>query len=154
MSTGPVCGSQSCGVGNPRLLADMTVYLDGTFVTTSNLQITPPGGSLHLSFGIDEGIQVKTEPDRVEEGRTGIVFMEKNSRTVLHRPCTQWVIHSYRITNTKDRTISVTVEDRLPLSEDKDIRVSVDSHTEKTARNGAASLKFSKEDPDKVCPLE
>mmetsp|Transcript_9260 Transcript_9260/g.33947 ORF Transcript_9260/g.33947 Transcript_9260/m.33947 type:complete len:117 (-) Transcript_9260:338-688(-) len=66
--------------------------------------------------------------------------------------CKWWaqVIHSYRITNTKDRTISVTVEDRLPLSEDKDIRVSVDSHTEKTARNGAASLKFSKEDPDKV----
>mmetsp|Transcript_9260 Transcript_9260/g.33945 ORF Transcript_9260/g.33945 Transcript_9260/m.33945 type:complete len:252 (-) Transcript_9260:667-1422(-) len=73
------------------LPGQIKVYLDGTFVTTSNLQITPPGGSLHLSFGIDEGIQVKTEPDRVEEGRTGIVFMEKNSRTVLHRPCTQWV---------------------------------------------------------------
>ena len=97
----------------PLLAGAMNVFLDGTFVATSNLRTVMAGEKFDLALGADEGIAVKHK--RVQK------FTEDTGLTGSG----QRITYEYLLTiqNNKKSAERVIVVDQLPLSRNEKIVV-------------------------------
>ncbi|KAJ8700894.1 hypothetical protein PTI98_003874 [Pleurotus ostreatus] len=96
------------------LPGEASIYVDGSFISKSNIPSVAPQGSFDCSLGIDPSIQVTYHPLIKNASRTG--FYTKSSK------------HSYNqrvtIANTKTQPVgNLKVLDRIPVSEDSQITV-------------------------------
>lgn len=108
-------GQVKNGAEYPLLAGRMNVFVDDNFIGTSSLGTTAPTEEINLSLGIDEGVKIKRETLKREKGKGG--FMSGKLRTTLR----------YRIalTNYKKEKVKVRTLDQIPVSQDKDIVVTL-----------------------------
>lgn len=101
------------GTEFPLLAGPLNVFLDGTFVATSNLKTVMPAEKFDLALGADEGIAVKHERLQRFVENTGL--MNSGTRTTFE----------YRITvqNNKTTAERIAITDQLPLSRHEKIVV-------------------------------
>jgi uncharacterized protein (TIGR02231 family) len=99
----------------PLLAGAMNVFLDGTFVATSNLRTVMAGEKFDLALGADEGISVKHKRVNKFTEDTGLTNSGKR------------ITYEYLITvqNNKKTTERVIVADQVPLSRNEKIVVKV-----------------------------
>ncbi len=97
----------------PLLAGAMNVFLDGTFVATSQLRTVMAGEKFDLALGADEGISVKHK--RVQKFTEDTGFTSKSKR----------ITYEYLITiqNNKKTAERVIVADQVPLSRNEKIIV-------------------------------
>lgn len=97
----------------PLLAGAMNVFLDGTFVATSQLKTVMPAEKFDLALGADEGIAVKHR--RVQR------FTENTGLTNSGRRLT----YEYLLTiqNNKSAAARIVVSDQIPLSRHEKIVV-------------------------------
>ena len=97
----------------PLLAGAMNVFLDGTFVATSNLRTVMAGEKFDLALGADEGISVKHKRVNKFTEDTGLTNSGKR------------ITYEYLITiqNNKKTAERVIVADQVPLSRNEKITV-------------------------------
>lgn len=95
----------------PLLAGAMNVFLDGTFVATSNLRTVMAGEKFDLALGADEGISVKHKRVNKFTEDTGLTNSGKR------------ITYEYLVTiqNNKKSAERVIVVDQLPLSRNEKI---------------------------------
>ncbi len=99
----------------PLLAGAMNVFLDGTFVATSNLRTVMAGEKFDLALGADEGISVKHKRVNKFTEDTGLTNSGKR------------ITYEYLITvqNNKKTAERVIVADQVPLSRNEKVVVKV-----------------------------
>ncbi len=99
----------------PFLAGEANVFVDGSFVAGSALELVAPGQEFTASLGVDEAIKVER------------VFVKKFQKDegVLSKKTK--FIYEYRIeaTNNRKTDVSLAVKDQLPISQNKEIVVDV-----------------------------
>ncbi|HLP26838.1 MAG TPA: mucoidy inhibitor MuiA family protein, partial [Acidobacteriota bacterium] len=97
----------------PLLAGAMNVFLDGTFVATSNLRTVMAGEKFDLALGADEGISVKHKRVQKFTEDTGLTNSGKR------------ITYEYLLTiqNNKKTAERVIVVDQLPLSRNEKVVV-------------------------------
>jgi len=97
----------------PLLAGAMNVFLDGTFVATSNLRTVMSGEKFDLALGADEGISVKHKRVNKFTEDTGLTNSGKR------------ITYEYLITiqNNKKSAERVIVADQMPVSRNEKIVV-------------------------------
>jgi hypothetical protein len=93
--------------------AGMTV--DGTFLGSITLPACAPDNFFNLSLGIDPSIVVTYAKPTVRRSTSG--FFAKEDSAVFSRVC--W------IKNTKNTTVSISVHEQVPVSEDERLRINI-----------------------------
>ncbi|KAL8651067.1 MAG: hypothetical protein Q9226_004871 [Calogaya cf. arnoldii] len=92
------------------------ITLDNTFLGNTTLPRSSPGETFLLNLGVDPAINVAYSKPTVRRSESGM--FQKEASAVYTRTCT--------LTNTKnDSTISATVLDQVPVSEDEKLRVEI-----------------------------
>jgi uncharacterized protein (TIGR02231 family) len=89
--------------------------LDGTFLGTASVPDCSADATFTLALGVDPGIQVTYAKPTVRRVTAG--FFNKEDCAIFTRMC--------RITNTKTTSVSITVLDQVPVSEDEGLRVRI-----------------------------
>ena len=94
------------------LNAEGSVYFDGAFVGTTYIQNTSSKDTMNLSLGKDERIIIKrTKLNEVNGSNLfGNIKEKKFSYDIV-------------VKNTKKETVEITIEEQLPISQDKNITV-------------------------------
>ena len=114
--------------------AEATVYFDGAYVGVCTIQNTTVNDTMHISLGKDERIAVK---------RTKI--NEVNGRNLLGSTKEKKCLYDIVVKNTKKEAVTVTVEEQLPISQEKEIIVTALelSGGELNAATGLVTWKIS-----------
>jgi uncharacterized protein (TIGR02231 family) len=105
--------------GYPLLAGPVRVFAGGSFLGSFPLSETGPGAEVTLPFGIDNRIQVERTPLPQDRRERGIVGKDRV------------ISYAFRTTveNLRDKEVTVTLEDRIPVSEDERIRVEMEKGT-------------------------
>jgi uncharacterized protein (TIGR02231 family) len=99
--------------GTPLLPGRVYLFRDGTFAGTTKLPLLQPGEAHDLGFGVDDQLKVKYVVLEEKRGETGLITTS-NTET-----------RNFRVTlkNLHERPIAVSVLDRIPVSQNQDIKV-------------------------------
>jgi uncharacterized protein (TIGR02231 family) len=141
----------------PLLAGAMNVFLDGTFVATSNLRTVMAGEKFDLALGADEGISVKHKRVQRFTEETGLTNSGK--RTTFEYLIT--------IQNNKKTAARVIVADQIPVSRNEKVvvkQIAPDARDVKPTPEGALkwtldlkpaekreiTLKFSIDYPNEI----
>ncbi len=105
--------------GYPLLSGPVRVFAGGAFIGSFPIAETGPGAEVTLPFGIDNRVKVKRTLLPESRDQRGIVGKDRV------------VTQAFRTTieNLRDQPVQVTLEDRVPVSEDGRIRVEVNEET-------------------------
>jgi uncharacterized protein (TIGR02231 family) len=95
----------------------VSVFLDGSFTTTSKLQDISPGESFNTFLGVDGAIRVEHKQIKSQSSSSG--WMTKRQSTKYQ--------YLTQITNTKPTAVTVTVVEILPQSTDDKIKVQLEN---------------------------
>ena len=99
--------------GTPLLPGQVYLFRDGTFVGTGDMPLLQPGEDHDLGFGVDDQVKVKHTVLEEKRGETGLISTSHvDSR-------------NYRVSvkNLHERPIDVTILDRVPVSQNDEIKV-------------------------------
>lgn len=99
--------------GTPLLPGRVYLFRDGTFAGTSQLPLLQPGEEHDLGFGVDDQVKVRYTVLEEKRGESGLIStMHVDSR-------------NFRVTvkNLHERPIQAVVLDRVPVSENDEIKV-------------------------------
>ncbi|NOT72776.1 MAG: mucoidy inhibitor MuiA family protein [Hyphomicrobium sp.] len=111
--------------GTPLLPGRVYLFRDGTFAGNAQLPLLQPGEDHDLGFGVDDQVKVKYAVLEEKRGETGLISTShtdsRNFRTTLK--------------NLHERPIQVTVLDRVPVSQNQDIKVEYTGKTPPTKSN-------------------
>ncbi|HXV75731.1 MAG TPA: DUF4139 domain-containing protein [Candidatus Polarisedimenticolaceae bacterium] len=103
----------------PLLAGPVRVFAEGAYLGSFRIEETGPGQELRLPFGADNRIEVVRVPLPRTAGRDGFAGrmreMEYGFRTEM--------------TNRLDRPVTLVLEERLPVSEDERIEVTLGKET-------------------------
>ena len=99
--------------GTPLLPGRVYLFRDGTFAGTANLPLLQPGEDHDLGFGVDDQVKVKYAVLEEKRGESGLISTSHTDS------------RNFRVTlkNLHERPIQVTVLDRMPVSQNQDIKV-------------------------------
>jgi len=92
--------------------AEGTVYFDGAYVGVCTIQNTTVNDTMHISLGKDERIAVKR-----------IKINEVNGTRLLGSTKEKKCMYDITVKNTKKEAVTVTIEEQLPISQEKEITV-------------------------------
>ena len=134
--------------GMPLLPGQVYLFRDGTFVGSADIPLLPPGEEHDLGFGVDDLVKVKHVVVEEKRGESGLISTSHvDSR-------------NYRVTvkNLHERPIDITVLDRLPVSQNEEIKVELTGKTSPTEQDaddkrGIIAFKATL-DPDEEKVLE
>lgn len=134
--------------GTPLLPGRAYLFRDGTFVGTGEMPLLPPGEEYKLGFGIDDQVKVKHAVLEEKRGESGLISTSHvDSR-------------SFRVNvkNLHERPINVTILDRIPVSQNDEIKVEYTGRATPTTQNvddrrGVVAFE-AKLDPDEEKILE
>ncbi len=101
--------------GAPVLPGRVSLYRDGTFVGRGRLPSLAAQETHELGFGIDDLVRVRYSIEQEKRGETGLISSASTDS------------RNYKITvkNLHEREIAITVLDRMPVSQNEDIKVSL-----------------------------
>ncbi len=105
--------------GYPLLSGPVRVFAGGAFLGSYPLEETGPGADVTLPFGIDNRVKVTRTLLPESRDQRGIVGKDRV------------ITQAFRTTieNLRDQAVKVTLEDRIPVSEDERIRVELNKET-------------------------
>lgn len=111
--------------GTPVLPGPVSLFRDGTFVGTGTLPLLPPGEEHELGFGADDAVRVKYAIVEEKRGETGLISSSKTD------------VRTWRIAvkNLHERAIPVSVIDRIPVSQNQDVKVELTGKTAPSKRD-------------------
>lgn len=111
--------------GAPLLGGAVSLFRDGTFVGTGRLPLLSPGEDHELGFGADDLVRVKYAVVDDKKGETGLISSAKtDSRSI-----------KITLKSLHERTISFTVIDQIPVSQQQDIKVELSARPAPTRSN-------------------
>lgn len=98
----------------------VSVFIEGSYLTKSEIKHTSPGQSFVLFLGVDPMLKVehKTIKDECETGTSGKVFSSKTLSSITREYRT--LLH-----NTKTTSVTVSIVQMMPRSTDKNIEVTL-----------------------------
>jgi uncharacterized protein (TIGR02231 family) len=99
----------------PMQGGEVQLYRDGAFVGLAQMGSLLPGAEARIPFGIDERIRVIVRDEPKQSGDQGIV---SKHRVNEHK-------QRFEVTNYHAVPITVEIIDRVPVPENKDVRVDV-----------------------------
>jgi uncharacterized protein (TIGR02231 family) len=103
----------------PLLAGPVRVFTGGAYLGSFPLKETGPGVELTIPFGVDNRIEVLRVPEPEMKSREGWTGKQKQ----VHK------VERTIVTNLMDRTATLVLEDRLPVSEDEQIVVQIGDAT-------------------------
>jgi uncharacterized protein (TIGR02231 family) len=111
--------------GTPLLPGRVYLFRDGTFAGSTNVPLLQPGEEHDLGFGVDDQVKVKYAVLEEKRGESGLISTSHNDS------------RNFRVTlkNLHERPIQVTVLDRVPVSQNQDIKVEYTGKTVPTKTN-------------------
>jgi uncharacterized protein (TIGR02231 family) len=100
---------------SPYLLlpGSVNVFLNGSFLTVSNLSLTNKDEELQFYLGVDESVKLVIKPEEIVTGKTGLIKKTNVNNTK----------RSITIKNTKPMAIEVQITEPCPTSQDEAIKV-------------------------------
>jgi uncharacterized protein (TIGR02231 family) len=103
----------------PLLAGPVRVFAGGAYLGAFPLEEKGPGVELTLPFGVDNRLEVVRVPLPRSAGREGLTGKQRV------------IEYAFRTTvqNLQERTVTIVVEDRLPVSEDTRIEVEIGRET-------------------------
>ena len=126
----------------------VSLFRDGTFVGTGQLPLLAAGEEHELGFGTDDAIRVKYAIAEDKRGEKGLISSSKTDT------------RNFKITvkNLHERPMAVTVFDHIPVSQQQDIKVTLNAKPQPTKsdvddKRGVVSWE-SKLDPDQEQVIE
>jgi uncharacterized protein (TIGR02231 family) len=134
--------------GSPLLPGLVYLFRDGTFVGTGDMPLLPPGEEHDLGFGVDDQVKVKHVVLEEKRGESGLISTSHVDS------------HNFRVNvkNLHERPIQVTILDRIPVSQNDEIKVEYTGRATPTTQNvddkrGVIAFE-AKLDPDEEKILE
>ena len=108
--------------GTPLLPGRVYLFRDGTFAGTSNLPLLQPGADHDLGFGVDDQLKVRYAVLEEKRGESGLISTSHTDS------------RNFRVTlkNLHERPIQVRVLDRVPVSQNQEIKVEYTGRTTPT----------------------
>lgn len=108
--------------GTPLLPGRVYLFRDGTFAGTSNMPLLQPGIEHDLGFGVDDQLKVRYAVLEEKRGESGLISTSHTDS------------RNFRVTlkNLHERPIQVRVLDRVPVSQNQDIKVEYTGRTTPT----------------------
>jgi uncharacterized protein (TIGR02231 family) len=105
--------------GYPLLSGGVRVFAGGAFLGSFPIAETGPGEEVTLPFGVDNRIRVERTPLPQSREQKGIVGKDRV------------ITYAFRstVTNLRDQAVRVTLEDRIPVSEDERVEVELGRDT-------------------------
>jgi uncharacterized protein (TIGR02231 family) len=107
------------------------VFYEGTYVGETVLNPAVINDTLDLAFGRDNGITI-----------TRTKLASKDSNKLLGSEITKTVPYELRIKNNKSKAINLIVEDQIPLSQNKDIKVEIQNSGKAEYNLATGALKW------------
>lgn len=111
--------------GTPLLPGTVSLFRDGTFVGVGKLPVLSPGEEHELGFGVDDLVRVRQAVTEEKRGETGLI---STSRTDSRN-------YKLSVKNMHERSIGLIVYDRVPVSQNQDIKVELKANPEPTKQN-------------------
>lgn len=111
--------------GSPMLPGLVYLFRDGTFVGTGNLPLLRPGEDHDIGFGVDDQVKVKHAVLEDKRGETGLI-------STSHVDSRNFQVS---VKNMHERPIDITILDRVPVSQNDDIKVETMGKATPTATN-------------------
>ncbi len=111
--------------GSPMLPGSVYLFRDGTFVGTGGLPLLQPGENYDLGFGVDDQVKVKHAVLEDKRGETGLI-------STSHVDSRNFRVN---VKNLHERPIEVTILDRVPVSQNDDIKVEMTGRVSPTTQN-------------------
>jgi uncharacterized protein (TIGR02231 family) len=103
----------------PILAGEVDLYRDGSFLARYGTETVASGARFTLSFGVEERLRAKRAVLEEREHSTGIIG--NASRRVY------W--YRFHVANVMGRAVEIELTDHIPVSEMKDVKVTVDPQT-------------------------
>jgi|688.fasta_scaffold293296_1 uncharacterized protein (TIGR02231 family) len=98
----------------PLQRAATRLYLDGVLVGASGIEYVPVGGKTAVGFGPVEGLVVKRTVSDSMQGENGLITVTNNSKEMVQ----------IDLNNLTGRDWPVRLQDRVPFSEQDDLKIS------------------------------
>jgi len=111
--------------GTPLLPGTVYLFRDGTFVGTGDMPLLPPGEEHNLGFGIDDQVKVKHVVLEEKRGESGLI-------STSHVDSRNFRVN---VKNLHERPIDITVLDRIPVSQNDEIKVEYTGPATPTRQN-------------------
>ncbi|MCI5057514.1 MAG: DUF4139 domain-containing protein, partial [Flavobacteriales bacterium] len=93
------------------LPASANVYLKGNYIGTTEINLNAKD-TLEIGLGRDDGILMERNQIR-----------KKSERKVLGKEIKEVLAHEIVVRNTKSETVNITIEDQIPIAENKKIEI-------------------------------
>lgn len=134
--------------GTPLLPGHVYLFRDGTFVGAGDMPLLPPGEEHNLGFGVDDQVKVKHVVLEEKRGESGLI-------STSHVDSRNFRVN---VKNLHERSIDVTILDRIPVSQNDEIKVEYTGRAAPTTQNfddrrGVIAFE-AKLDPDEEKILE
>jgi uncharacterized protein (TIGR02231 family) len=111
--------------GVPLLPGLVYLFRDGTFVGNGNLPLLRPGEDHDIGFGVDDQVKVKHAVLEDKRGETGLI-------STSHVDSRNFQVN---VKNMHERPIDITILDRVPVSQNDDIKVEMTGKASPTTQN-------------------
>jgi uncharacterized protein (TIGR02231 family) len=111
--------------GTPLLPGTVYLFRDGTFVGTGDLPLLAPGEDHDLGFGVDDQVKVKHAVLEEKRGESGLI-------STSHVDSRNFRVN---VKNMHERPIDITIIDRIPVSQNDDIKVELTGRVSPTRQN-------------------
>jgi uncharacterized protein (TIGR02231 family) len=109
----------------PLQRAATRLYLDGVLVGTGGIEYVPVGGKSAAGFGPVEGLVVKRTVSDSTQGENGLITVTNNSKELVQ----------IDLNNLSGRDWPVRLQDRVPFSEQDDLKISYTATPPATTEN-------------------
>ena len=111
--------------GTPLLPGRVYLFRDGTFVGAGDMPLLPPGEEHNLGFGVDDQVKVKHVVLEEKRGESGLI-------STSHVDSRNFRVN---VKNLHERPINVTILDRVPVSQNDEIKVEYTGRATPTTQN-------------------
>ncbi len=109
----------------PLIAAGTRLFLDGSLVGTESLYEIPVGGTATVGFGPLRGLSVTMDVTRRSQGETGLLSVSTQSNELVQ----------IDLNNLTGRDWPVRLQDRVPFSEQDDLKISYTATPPATTEN-------------------